>query len=55
LPSLRGPKIVAGPPGPRVTKLFKDSGLDPSAYASPIVDEARGIYIRDPDGNVFVD
>lgn len=55
MPSLRGPKIVAGPPGPRVTKLFKDSGLDPSTYASPIVDEARGIYIRDPDGNVFVD
>jgi len=55
LPSLRGPKIVAGPPGPRVTKLFKESGLDPSTYASPIVDEARGIYIRDPDDNVFVD
>lgn len=55
MPSLRGPKIVAGPPGPRVTKLFKESGLDPSTYASPIVDEARGIYIRDPDGNVFVD
>jgi len=55
LPSLRGPKIVAGPPGPRVTKILKDSGIDPSTYASPIVDEARGIYIKDPDGNVFVD
>lgn len=55
MPSLQGPKIVAGPPGPRVAKLLTDSGLDPSSYSSPIVDEARGIYVRDPDGNVFVD
>jgi 4-aminobutyrate aminotransferase-like enzyme len=55
LPSLRGPRIVAGPPGPRVTKLLTDSGLDPSSYSSPIVDEARGIYVKDLDGNVFVD
>jgi 4-aminobutyrate aminotransferase len=55
LPSLRGPKIITSLPGPRVTKLLKDSGLDPSSYSSPIVDEARGIYIKDPDGNVFVD
>ncbi len=53
--SLRGPRIVAGPPGPRVAKLLTDSGLDPSSYSSPIVDEARGIYVRDLDGNVFVD
>lgn len=55
MPSLRGPRIVAGPPGPRVTKLLTDSGLDPSSYSSPIVDEARGIYVKDLDGNVFVD
>lgn len=55
MPSFRGPKIVAGPPGPRVARLLKDSGLDPASYTSPIVDEARGIYVRDPDGNVFVD
>ncbi len=55
MPSLRGPKIVTSLPGPRVAKLLKDSGLDPSTYSSPIVDEARGIYIKDPDGNVFVD
>jgi 4-aminobutyrate aminotransferase len=55
LSSLRGPRIVAGPPGPRVSKLLTDSGQTPSTYSSPIVDEARGIYIRDPDGNVFVD
>ena len=55
MPSLRGPKIVAGPPGPRVSKLFTNSGLDPKSYTNPIVDSARGIYVRDPDGNVFVD
>jgi len=55
LPNLQGPRIVAGPPGPRVTRLLSDYGLDPSTYSSPIVDEARGVYIRDPDGNVFVD
>lgn len=55
MPSLQGPRIVAGPPGPCVTKLLMDSGLEPSSYSSPIVDEARGIYVRDPDGNVFVD
>jgi len=55
LAGLRGPKIVAGPPGPKVAKIFADSGLDPASYSSPIVDEARGVYIRDPDGNVFLD
>jgi len=55
LPSLQGPKIVAGPPGPRVIKLLRASGLDPSSYSSPIVDEARGIYVKDPDENVFTD
>ncbi len=53
--SLTGPKIIAGPPGSRVIKLLTNSGIDPSTYSSPIVDEARGIYIKDPDGNVFVD
>ncbi len=52
---LRGPKIVTGPPGPKVTKILRDSGLDPTSYSSPIVDEARGVYIRDPDSNVFLD
>jgi len=55
LPSLQGPRIVAGPPGPRVTKLLRDSGLEPSSYSSPIIDEARGIYVKDPDENVFTD
>jgi 4-aminobutyrate aminotransferase len=55
LSSLRGPKIVTRLPGPRVAKFLSDSGLDPSYYSSPIVDEARGIYMRDIDGNVFFD
>ena len=55
MPSLRGPSIVTGLPGPHVAKLLTESGLDPSSYSSPIVDEARGIYVKDPDGNVFVD
>ncbi len=53
--SLRGPKIVTRLPGPHVAKLLTDSGLDPSSYSNPIVDEARGIYMRDIDGNVFFD
>ena len=48
------PKDSRGTPGPRVTKLLTDSGLDPSSYSSPIVDEARGTYVKDLDGNVFV-
>ena len=52
---LRGPRIVAGPPGPRVVRLLTESGLDPKSYNNPIVDEARGVYVRDPDGNVFFD
>ena len=55
MPSLQGPRIVAGPPGPRVTKLLRDSGLEPSSYSSPIVEEAKGIYVKDPDENVFTD
>jgi 4-aminobutyrate aminotransferase len=29
--------------------------LDPSSYSSLIVDEARGIYVKDLDGNIFLD
>ncbi len=47
--------MVAGPPGPKVAQILSDLGFDPSTYSSPIVDDAKGIYVRDPDGNVFVD
>ncbi len=50
-----GPKIISGPPGPKVTTILENSGLNPESYSSPIVKRARGIYVEDPDGNVFVD
>jgi 4-aminobutyrate aminotransferase len=52
---LTGPRIVSRPPGPKVTQILKGSGLDPEDYSSPIVKKARGIYIQDPDDNVFID
>ncbi|MBD3207232.1 aminotransferase class III-fold pyridoxal phosphate-dependent enzyme [Candidatus Bathyarchaeota archaeon] len=50
-----GPHIVSGPPGPRVSRILENSGISASSYSSPIVEKARGIYIEDPDGNVFLD
>jgi 4-aminobutyrate aminotransferase len=52
---LNGPRIVAGPPGPRVSEALKKAGQTDEDYGSPIVDRAEGIYIEDPDGNVFID
>jgi len=50
-----GPKIVAGPPGPKVSEALRGAGLSDSDYGSPLVQRAEGIYIEDPDGNVFID
>ena len=50
-----GPKIVAGPPGPKVSEALRGAGLSDSDYGSPLVEHAEGIYIEDPDGNVFID
>ncbi len=52
---LTGPKIRSGPPGPKVKKALQDAGLTEADYASPLVENAEGIYIQDPDGNVFID
>lgn len=52
---LTGPKIKAGPPGPKVSKLLVESGLSSEDYGSPLVERAEGICIEDPDGNVFMD
>ena len=52
---LTGPKIVSGPPGPNVVELLEGAGLTKDDYGSPIVDRAEGIFIQDPDGNVFID
>jgi 4-aminobutyrate aminotransferase len=52
---LDGPVIRSGPPGPNVTKVLEEAGLGPEDYGSPLVERAEGIYIEDPDGNVFID
>jgi 4-aminobutyrate aminotransferase len=52
---LDGPVIISGPPGPKVTKVLEEAGLCPGDYGSPLVERAEGIYIQDPDGNVFID
>ena len=52
---ITGPKIVVEPPGPRVSEVLRSSGLTNEDYGSPILENAQGIYIQDPDGNVFVD
>jgi 4-aminobutyrate aminotransferase len=50
-----GPKIVSGPPGPIVSAILEESCINAETYYSPIVKRARGIYVEDPDGNVFLD
>ena len=52
---LIGPKIIAGPPGPRVSKILKNRGQTVNDYRSPLVERAGNIYIEDPDGNIFID
>jgi len=49
------PKIVVEPPGPRVREIFELGGLRSYEYAQPILEDAQGIFIKDPDGNIFVD
>ena len=53
--SLTGPKIVAGLPGSRVSEALRKVGLKDTDYGSPLVERSEGIYIMDPDGNVFID
>lgn len=52
---LKGPKIRSGPPGPKVLKLLKAAGMPSGDYGSPLVERAEGVFIEDPDGNVFMD
>ena len=47
------PHIEAGPPGPKVEALLKKLGIP--EYSFPLADKAEGIWIQDPDGNVFMD
>jgi len=53
--TLTAPKIVVDPPGPKVRELLKRAGLPPTQYFQPILEEAGGIFIKDPDGNIFID
>lgn len=51
--NLTSPKIVVEPPGPRVSNLMKLGLL--KRYTEPVMEEAQGIFIKDLDGNIFVD
>jgi len=55
LNALNAPRIVVEPPGPKVREILRMGGQNPTEYVQPIVEEARGIFIKDPDGNVFID
>jgi 4-aminobutyrate aminotransferase-like enzyme len=58
LSSLRdmpGPKIVTEIPGPKVQEFIKQAGPLFPRYLQPLMDEAEGIFVKDIDGNVFVD
>jgi len=55
LRSLKVPRIEVKPPGPKVREIFKMAGLEPSRYSQPLMEEAGGIFIKDPDGNIFID
>jgi 4-aminobutyrate aminotransferase len=52
---LRAPMIVSGPPGQKVKNILALAGLNPEDYSSPIISKAEGIYIKDPDENIFLD
>ena len=52
---LKAPRIVVNPPGPKVREILEAAGLGPSQYAQPIMEDAGGIFVKDPDGNVFAD
>lgn len=55
LKDLSSPKIVTEIPGPRVREFINRAGVIFPRYFQPIMDEAEGIFIKDPDGNIFVD
>jgi 4-aminobutyrate aminotransferase len=53
--NLTAPEIVVDPPGPKVREFMKLGGLRRMRYAQPLMDEAQGIFIKDLDGNTFID
>jgi len=55
LRELTAPRIVVEPPGPKVKALMEKHGSRLPRYTQPIMEEAQGIFIKDPDGNIFID
>ena len=55
LKGLTAPKILTELPGPKVSQFIQHAGAIFPKYFQPIMDEAEGIFIKDPDGNVFID
>jgi len=53
--TLTSPKIIVEPPGPKVRELMKLGLLKSLRYAEPIMEQAQGIFIKDLDGNIFID
>ena len=53
--NLTSPKIVVEPPGPKVRNLMKLGLLESLRYTEPIMEQAQGIFIKDLDGNIFID
>jgi 4-aminobutyrate aminotransferase len=49
------PEIITELPGPNVSQFIQNAGAIFPKYFQPIMDEADGIFIKDPDGNIFVD
>jgi 4-aminobutyrate aminotransferase len=49
------PEIITDLPGPKVSQFIQNAGVIFPKYFQPIMDDADGIFIKDPDGNVFVD
>jgi 4-aminobutyrate aminotransferase len=54
-----GPKIVVEPPGPRATEIMNRDNKIFSPSLTKTCDlvgyRAEGVYVEDPDGNVFLD
>ncbi len=53
--NLKEPRIVTDIPGPKIKKFLELTGPIFPKYSQPIVDEAEGIFIKDPDENIFID
>jgi len=53
--NLKAPVIVSEPPGPKVRKMMKYTGPLFPKYIQPFMEKGEGIFIEDPDGNIFVD